>query len=308
MAEQEQTPTRLLERGIVVLVFALSAAIWWLVSGWLANADLSPGLSLLGRESPGFAGVLALLIGLIFAFGAGLIASKLFDITVGLMVLAGSLSIPAYLTGSVDGWVRRADLPTGLTFLSVELLLMVAVLAGCALLIEKLAPGSSLEKRRQLIRFQPDDLYAIAVSLGVYLAVTFVLGKSVLTGQVFAMALVGGIGSGIAARLAFKGVSIMPILLGPWLATIGSYLYLLLSGSNAVALRASYYQLTVPAPALALPLQAAAITMLGCALGVRWGDGMANIETIPKENPAVKHVSTPAPSTATSEVSSDSTS
>jgi len=99
---------RFLPRLLALVGLALLALYWSMVMSWLANADRSVGLALFDAEGPGLMGMVVLVLGLFFSLGLAALVARQSDWTAGLGVAALSLAMPAWATGSIDGWVRRS--------------------------------------------------------------------------------------------------------------------------------------------------------------------------------------------------------
>lgn len=262
--------------GAVVLVGALC---WLLARGPLTAADDALGLSLLDARVGLVMGVVLLLLAGLPAMLGGVVASSTGNPLTGAFAVSFSLLPLAALGGSIDGWLRRADLPGGYKSLAFEAGVWLVMLGVVFAVMDMLRMRASRNLK----------VLAVEQHLGEGTTMGLPDGKALLAGLVTA---VGGafvsnllirssesgqvncaliLGFGVAGLIAYMSVpqrNPLVMLLSPMIVAVCAYLYIGSAYSTTDGLVEALYTHRVLNLGLALPIQYAASGVLGCTIGI----------------------------------------
>ncbi len=275
-------------RLVIGIVLVIGALCWLFARGPLTAVDGSTGLSLMDARAGMFAALMIVIVAGIPALIAGLIAASTGNPLSGAFTISFALLPLAALGGSIDGYLRRVELPGGYKALAVEAVIWLVLLAAAFMFIDmaqrKVRPNlSKLAVKHHLgerTRMWVPDVKALLAGL-----VTAVVGgvlcsfliKTTDGGQVNCSLLLG---FGVAAMIAQMSVAQnnpIVILVSPLLVALGAYLFMLGSYSNADAFLDDLYTGGLLKLAMALPIQYASSGVVGCALGVGLAETMDQV-------------------------------
>lgn len=286
---------RTLQRLIICVAVVIGGWIWVQTSAGLLAADGSSGISLLSaRWHPVAASFGVVLTGLP-AIGLGLIAAASGNPILGLLAVAGSLSILAAHGGAVDGWLRRHEHLSGAYGALIgEVILWQVGVVLLLLLIQTARPA--LRRGWSALAFdrRPDSAFALQLtrpwSVGgglicaaVAAVVGFLLIRSSDTGQVIGSLVVAFAAGSTAATTICRRCNPLGVFFSPALVAIGVYLWVVIAfGADADQLRAAWYlqeseggltSSKLPGLAKALPIHFISAGLVGCCLGLGIGGG-----------------------------------
>ena len=275
-------------RLVIGIVLVIGALCWLFARGALTAVDGSTGLSLMDGRAGFFPALLIVVVAGIPALIAGLIASSTGNPLSGAFTISFALLPLGALGGSIDGYLRRAELPGGYKPLAFEAVLWLVLLAAALVFIDM---------ARKKVRPSLEKL-AVKRHLGVRINMTLPSGKAAMAGLVTAG--VGGLlcsfliqtsdggqvncallmGFCIAAMIGQMSVpqhNPLLILLSPLVVALAAYLYTLGCYSNGDAFLDDLYTGAIMKLALALPIQYASSGVAGCALGVGLAQTMDHV-------------------------------
>jgi hypothetical protein len=267
------------QRIVIVLAVVIGGAGWLLVLGLLRAADGSSGISL-ASSAMGVVGAsaMAAVIGLP-TLGLGLFVSVLGNPLSGFFAVAAALSVLAGAGGSIDGWMRREQLPAAYGGLMIETVIWQMGVAVMLILVGFLR--SPLRVRWPALAFQ-DHLGTDtdiklpglkALGAGLVCAIGGVVLGSVLirnsdTGQVIGSLVVAfGIG-GFAAQMIFPQTNPVPVLFAPAVVAAGAYAYVLQRLNGHEQVLQAVFRGEFPGLALALPVHYMSAGLMGCTIGM----------------------------------------
>jgi hypothetical protein len=217
--------------------------------------------------------------------GLGLFVSVLGNPLSGLFVVAASLCVLAGVGGSIDGWMRREELPAGYMRLLVEVgvwqlgvALMLVVVGYLRSPMRVRWPALAFEDHLGVdtdIRWP--NLKALSAGglcalVGAGLGVLLIRNHE--TGQVLGSLFVAFAAGGFFAQLVFPQSNPGPVLFAPAVVAMGSYGYLLWNYHSQEAVIRAYFEQGLPGLALALPVHYVSAGLTGCTIGMGIAQGM----------------------------------
>ena len=262
--------------AVAVIVGALS---WSLVTGVLRAPDGSTGLVLFGGGARSIGNLLFIVLAGLPALFLALLTSAAGNPLSGVFVGSASLCLLAGLGGPADGWLRRAELPGDVVWLIVETLVWAV---GLAVVI--LGIAQQRQPLRGWVRWLQADTHlggalrlglpdAKAIGAGLLCAaagsgLAFVAVRTTDGGQVIgSLMLVYGIGA-FLAQMVLSPQNPVPILMSPLAAALVTYGYILASYNSADHFYGAWFDGSLPASALVLPIQYASAGVAGSAAGI----------------------------------------
>jgi hypothetical protein len=242
------------QRLMVAGALVLAMLAWGVVVPMLRPGDGSGGITL-ADASGGAAAWAAVLAAAAVAAGLGLLTSLTGNPLGGPFVFGGAATLLAALGGPMDGWMRRAALPSGYLGLVVELMVWGVMLIGVGWLLDvvrpRLLPGVP---RKVMSDHLGDDLrFGVpgqpAILAGLVSALVggvlgFVLLRSTDSGQVTGSLIVAfAIGAFTAQMMFPANVGVLPMLLSPLMVGAGAYLWVYTRYANPDAVLSALYNL-----------------------------------------------------------------
>lgn len=266
-------------RLIIGIVLVVGALCWLLARNALTAGDGSTGLSLMDARAGMAPGILIVVIAGLPAVIAALIAASTGNPLTGPFVMAGSLLPLAALGGSIDGYLRRADLPGGYKPLAAEAIIWLILLATAFIAIDllrkkvrpsldRLAVKRHQGSRMTLTQFSGKPLMAGLITAAAGGFISNILIQTTDGGQVNC-GLILGFGAGaMIAQMSVPQRNPLVMLLSPLLVAVGVYLWTAQAYPSADGLLNDLYTHHLLNLALALPIQYASSGVVGCAMGV----------------------------------------
>lgn len=262
--------------GITLVVGALCLLF---ARGPLTAVDGSTGLSLMDARAGLVPAIAILIVAGLPAIIAGLIAASTGNPLSGAFTISFSLLPLAALGGSIEGFLRRTDLPTGYRPLAVEAFIWLIFMGVTFVLIDRMRIGvrPSLEKlavkrhmgaRTKMTLPGGRSLLAglITAAIGAFLC--NILIQTPDAGQVNCSLILGFGTAAMVAQMTVPQRNPLVILLCPMLVAAGVYLYVASAYPVTDDLLYALNSRSVFKLALALPIQYASAGIVGCALGV----------------------------------------
>jgi hypothetical protein len=279
---------QLKHRLIIGLSIVLGGLCWLFALGALTPADGSTGLSLMDASAGTPSAVLIVIATGIPAIIAGLVVASTGNPLTGVFTVSGSLLLLSAMGGSIDGYLRRAELPADFKTLAIESAIWLVLLAVIFVVIDRLRTSvrPSLQK------------LAAKHHLGTRTKLTFPGVKPLLAGLIttaggafFCNLLIqssdGGqvngaliLGFGVAALIGNMTIpqrNPLVILLSPMIVSAGAYLWIAQSYTTTDTLLFDLYTHNFLNLALALPIQYASAGVCGCALGVGLAQSLEHV-------------------------------
>lgn len=266
-------------RLIIGITLVAGALCWLMARGPLTAVDGSTGLSLMDARAGLFPALLILIVAGLPAIIAGLIAASTGNPLTGAFTISLALMPLAALGGSIEGYLRRTDLPTGYRPLAVEAFIWLILMAVVFVLIDRLRIGvrPSLEKlavkrhlgtrtKMTLPGGRPLLAGLVTAALGAFIC--NILIQTTDGGQVNCSLILGFGTAALIAQMAVPQRNPLVILLCPMLVAAGAYLYTASAYPTTDDLLYGLYNHNILKLALALPIQYASSGIVGCALGV----------------------------------------
>lgn len=266
-------------RLVIGITLVVGALCWLFARGPLTAVDGSTGLSLMDARAGLFPALLILIVAGLPAIIAGLIAASTGNPLTGAFTISLSLLPMAAMGGSIEGYLRRTDLPAGYKPLAVEAFLWLIFMTIVFVLIDRLRTGvrPSLEKlavkrhmgtRTKMTWPGGRPLLAGLVTAGLGAFFCNILIQTADGGQVNCSLILGFGTAALVAQMTVPQRNPLVILLCPMLVAAGAYLYTALAYPSMDDLLYSLYSHDVLKLSLALPIQYASSGVVGCALGV----------------------------------------
>ncbi len=266
-------------RLIIGITLVTGALCWLMARGPLTAADGSTGLSLMDARAGLFPALLILIVAGLPAIIAGLITASTGNPLTGAFTISLSLMPLAALGGSIEGYLRRTDLPTGYRPLAVEAFIWLILMAVVFVLIDRLRIGvrPSLEKlavkrhlgtRTNMTLPGGRPLLAGLVTAGLGAFICNILIQTADGGQVNCSLILGFGTAALIAQMAVPQRNPLVILLCPMLVAAGAYLYTASAYPTTDDLLYALHSRSIFKLALALPVQYASSGIVGCTLGV----------------------------------------
>jgi len=282
----------------MAVAIIVGALVWASAADVLRAADGSAGMSLMDSTvSPPTAVLTMLAAGLpALALCAAAAASR--RVTSGLFAFSICLCVLAARGGSIDGWMRRTELPGGYTNLIFEVLiwqgvivLAVFALGGLAGALRRIFPSlvdadpqHGLDMKITFGRPRFASIAASVLCAAIGGAMSWVVLRATDSNQVVgALALGFGIGA-LVAQMAFPDANPVSMLFSPGIVAVVAYtLVLMRFDSNEQVLAAWYHHMansapSLPSPALALPIFYASAGVAGCCIGISLGRSVSEEE------------------------------
>ncbi len=266
-------------RLVIGITLVVGALCWLLARGPLTAVDSSTGLSLMDARTGLVSAVLILIVAGLPAMIAGLITASTGNPLSGAFTLSFSLLPMAALGGSIQGYLRRTELPAGYKPLVVEAFIWLIILAVVFVVIdrlrisvrpslEKLAVKRHLGTRTHMTLPGGRPLLAGLVTAAAGAFICNILIQTSDAGQVNCGLILGFGTAALTAQMAVPQRNPLVILLSPMLVAAGAYLYTVWAYPVTDDLLNALNTRGVFKLALALPIQYASAGVIGCALGV----------------------------------------
>lgn len=279
-------------RQRIIFIIALIPAIgtWLTVAGVLRSIDQTSGFSLFSSGS----GTLQALICLILASVVVLLVASVPTITgtllSGALAFSCSLCVLAGVGGTIDGWMRRSQLPADYGYLMIELIMWLGIEILCLAGIQ--AAASKVKKQYPKIATKPlfEPFYfskprsqtfmmtlLMALVSGLLSAIFI---QSTDVGQIIgAVTLSFMIGGAISQSVFTKNQNLLPAVGAPCLVGLVTYTYVLIQFSAKHQVLAAWYNLDgqvgsiahLAGPALVLPIYYASAGLAGGVIGLAVG-------------------------------------
>ncbi len=270
---------QLKHRLIIGLSLVIGGLGWLLALGALTAADGSTGLSLMDARIGTPNAVLILIAAGIPAIVLALLTASTGNPLTGVFTLCGSLLLLGCMGGSIDGYLRRADLPNGYRLLAVESVIWVFFLALVIFLIDglrarvrpglqMLTPKHHLGTRTQLTLPGAKPLLAGLITAAGGAFICNLLIQSTDGGQVNGSLILGFGVAALIGNMAVPQRNPVMILLSPMLVAIVAYLWVAHAHPTTDSLLMDLYSHNFLNLTLALPIQYASAGVTGCTLGV----------------------------------------
>lgn len=270
---------QLKHRLLIGISLAIGGMCWLLAHGALAAADGSGGLSLMDAHVGTVAAVLIVIAAGIPAIILGLVTASTGNPLAGTFTVCGSLLWLASRGGSIDGYLLRADLPSGYRQLAIEsviwLVLLAVVFVGIDRLrtavrprLQTLVSKQHLGTRTQLAKL---DIRAMLAGVVTVVAGGFLCNLLIQSsdgGQVNGSLILGFGTAALIANMAVPQRNPVMILLSPMAVAMVAYLWVAHSYPTTDSLLVDLYGHNLINLALVLPIQYASSGVVGCALGV----------------------------------------
>lgn len=255
--------------GIAACGFVGIVAAPWLIS---PRGDWGP--TVLGAQSP-IAAMLALIVGLaISAVIAGVIGRLInsvvgmFVLGVGLFALDGRLeSIRVFAYANHDVSPKAA-----LALLALETLVLALLMLGATLIVfgigGRLRDVQPPESGESPNAFTSVDALKSAAAGAIVLATVYIIAQSSMKGQIIGAMVIGGMLAGLVARLFAPHVQPVLIFCSP--LVFGALGYLIALVWVKSPLDVAYITSGLPTIARPTPLDYAAGSIMGVAIGLGW--------------------------------------
>jgi hypothetical protein len=255
--------------GMVACGFVCVLAATFFVS---PRGDAGP--TMISAQSP-IAALLALVVCIALASIIAGLVGRFVNSVVGMFVLGAGLFV---LDGRLDtirvfAFMNGGTHPrAALAALAIETLLVAAIALGATLMVfgiggklRDVLPDESDELPRT---FASAEAMKSAAAGAITLIAVYFLAQSPMKGQVIGAVVVGGMIAGLAARLISPHVQPVLIFCSP--IVFGSIGYLIAMVMMKGPLDAAYVADTLPALARPVPLDYAAGSLMGVAIGLGW--------------------------------------
>lgn len=266
--------TMIRNRAVLTIAIIVAAAGWLTSAKYLRAIDGSTGLTL----SSG-AGIAILVLYSLPGLAAALFAALVGGWRRGMLTVGAGLGALAAISGPIDGWMMRTDLPGAYGWLMLELLLWYTGLTIAGMVfhraITQFTRGTNrptepelpwhLEYWRQKDAWGP---LATATVTGGILSLLLIRDSD--TGQVLLSLLLAFGAGGWLAHMLFPTGQFHGVFLAPALIGMVGYTYVLCTHNDEIGLLAMWHRGLLPGTALALPVHYVGAGTLGCALGLGW--------------------------------------
>lgn len=275
------------QRLMIAAVVVLGAACWLAVGRMLLASDGASGVSLFTARSGPVMAALALAMVAVPVLVAGLIVSSSGHTLAGVFAVTFSLGVLAGWGGPIDGWMRRASLPSDFSRLMIEVGLWQIGIVVMLVVIQRLR--SSLRPRLPSMlvvehlgshtQLQFPDGRAIGAGLLAAVvsgSMAFVLLRSTSTGQVIGGLLIAFVVGGMAAQMIFPQDNPVGILLSPAVVALLAYGYMMMNFFTQDQVLHAWYTGKIPGPSLVLPIYYASFAVAGAAMGVGLGQSLSH--------------------------------
>ncbi len=266
-------------RLVIGIVLVAGALCWLLARGALMPADGSMGVSLLDARAGLVPGLFILILAGLPAIIAGLIAASTGNPLAGAFTISFSLLPLAAMGGSIEGWLRRAELPGGYKSLAFEAVIWLVLWAGVLVMVDllrvRVRPTMNViaVKHHQGAKMKlglPGGMPIVAglltAAAGAFLS--NILIRSSDAGQVNCSLILGFGTAALIAQMSVPQRNPLLILLSPMLCAAAAYLYIGSAYTVTDDLVSDLYSRGILNLALALPIHYASAGVAGCALGV----------------------------------------
>jgi len=270
---------QLKHRLVIGLSLVIGGLCWLLALGALIAADGSTGLSLMDAHVGTPSAVLIVIAAGLPAILLGLVTASTGNPLAGVFTVSGSLLLLGAMGGSIDGYLRRAEVPAGYRSLAIEvvfwLFLLALVIIGIDRLQTKVRPSLKiLATPRHLgtrTKLNIPNGPALLAGLITAVAGAFICNLLIQSsdgGQVNGSLLLGFGTAALIGNMVVPQRNPVIILLSPMAVALAAYLWVATSYSTTDALLVDVYNHDLLNLALALPIQYASAGVTGCALGV----------------------------------------
>jgi hypothetical protein len=264
----------------VLLGMGLTSFIFWMAQPAIMSPRGATGPTLLLADRP-IVAVGVMLVCLVFASGVAIAVGRLVNAVTGLFVLGWGLAILTMRCAMMDEIAFTLSAP--LWVIVLETLMWSAVVLGLTLLMfqfgrttDDLEPDPDDPETCKL--FSTESLKGAAAGL-IIIAAVWVIARSEMKGQVFAAAMLGSMGAGLVGRLVAPHGSAILLFAVPCLfGAVGQTIGLL---STSAPLDDAFVSNSVSPFLLVSPLDLAAGSLTGVALGVGWAKSFLHHQPAP---------------------------
>lgn len=251
-------------------LLGLGPAVVWL-SPRVVGGHGGPGWTYLANGSVG-AGIAAMLLAVLAAFGVGLLTSRFFGMRAGLGAAGMTLVAPALQGGTIVEVLRWAEAPGVFAALAVEGAIFAVGAFVFTLAMSRIAPReapySPAEREERTKSHLREGLVGGVTALAVGAIAAWVLAREPIKGQMLATGFAAGAAGMAAGRVFAPRAPIAAIVLGVLLlGVVGPVLGFVVAGGDA--LRDAYAR-SLPAIAGPTPIDWLAGAMLGMPVGLSW--------------------------------------
>lgn len=260
--------------AIMILGMAICGFLCVLAAGYFVSSRGDAGPTVLGAQSPP-AALLALVACVAAAAIVAGVVGRLTNSVVGMFVLGiGLFVLDARLeTIGIFAVIHDHMNPrTALAILTLETLLMAAIALGGALIVfgigGKLPDVHPNEQGERPRTFASGEALKSAAAGAIVLIAVFFIAQSAMKGQVIGAVVIGGMIAGLVARLVAPHVQPVLIFCSPILFGAIGYLAAMVFVKPTLGL-ASVMDV-LPAIARPTPLDYAAGSLMGVAIGLGW--------------------------------------
>jgi hypothetical protein len=266
-------------RLVIGIVLVAGALCWLLARGAMLAPDGSTGLSLMNARAGLVPALLIFVLAGLPAIIAGLIAASTGNPLAGAFTISFALLPLAAAGGSIEGYLRRAELPGGFKPLAIEAAIWFVLLGVIFVSIDQLRKRvrpnlDSLAVKRHLgarTRMGLPGPRALLAGLITAVAGGFIsniLIQSADGGQVNCGLIIGFGAGAMIAQMSVQQHNPLPMLLSPMLVAAAAYLYMLANYPAQDDLLNALYGHDLLKLSLALPIHYASSGVAGAALGV----------------------------------------
>lgn len=260
----------------------LSAFLCVRAEPFLLSARGDTGPTMLTSQSP-VAAVLAFVICLGLAAVLAGVVGRFSNSVVGLFVLGTGLFALDGRTESIRNFAfaRAGDSPgAGLALLAIEAALLAIMLLGATLLVFRISgPLKDIEPKEfgeTPHQFWSAEAWKSAAAGAIILLAVVVIGQSSMKGQMVAAAFIGGMVAGLVGRLISPHVQ--PVLLFASPVLFGAIGYVIAIFFVNMPLDAAYVSGRLTGLAIVTPLDYAAGSLMGVAVGLGWAKSFLHHE------------------------------
>ena len=259
----------------LVIGLALAGLIFAMASGTMTFHTGAAAASLIQAESPLMAG-LAVIIALALALVIACVVGRMVNAVVGLFVLGGGLFVLAGRSGTIESLVFGGG---SLSLLALESLLWAGLVLLAAVVVFKVAgPLQDIEPEpsgRRPHWLMSNEALICAGAGVLVLPVVWVIAQSPMKGQVVAAATLGSVAAGLAGRLLSPHVQ--PILLFGSVCVFAGIGHMV-GWAVEEDIQAAIVAGTANPWSLPMPVDYAAGSLLGVALGLGWAKSFLHHE------------------------------
>jgi hypothetical protein len=247
--------------GLLIVGFVCGQA-----AGYMASPRGANGPTILQAESPAVA-LLAVVAVLLVATVVAIVVARLINTAVGLFVLGAGVFVLAHRVSTVEEIIQGGG---SLAALIAELLLWSVMLLGMVVIVFRFG-GKLPDVHPREDGRTPHPIGSRAALIGaaagiLVLPVVWLVAQSPMKGQVLAAVFFGGMAVGWAGRLLAPNVQ--PVLLFVAPCVFGAIGYAVGIAMLDAPLREAFAAGTVPAFLLPMPVDYAAGSLMGVAVGL----------------------------------------